>query len=213
MRKVITTILPSIQFANTPTSKVDANYIADSLLDARTSIQGEFGFDRFNRFGENTQNRLVNAERFWLECKDGDNALSFACDLYAALQNIFRQQFSGILLLDVGDDEYAQRAEQNAKNCGLGEFSEGLRRVRRNAIRETLQGNDQTLGACVIVFLLTSDEEVSQTISLIQPSFIVDVEYVIDQRGHANEPLPLTKDETMKLRKAAYTTIKTLQEI
>ena len=213
MRKVIATILPSIQFANTPMSKVDVNYVADSLLDARTSIQGEFGFDRFNRFGENTQNRLVNAERFWLECKDGDNALSFACDLYATLQNIFRQQFSGVLLPDVGDAEYAKRAEQNAKNCGLGEFSEGLRRVKRNAVRETLQGNDQTLGACVIVFLLTSDEEISQIISQTQPSFIADIEYVIDQRGHGNEPLPLTKDETMKLRKTAYTTIKTLQEI
>ena len=213
MQKVITTLLPSIQFDDTPALKVDANYVADSLLDARTSIQGEFGFAVFNRFGENTQNRLVNAERFWLECKDGDNALSFACDLYAALQNIFRQQFSGVLRPDVDDAEYARRAEQNAKNCGLGEFSEGLRRVRRNAIRETLQGNDQTLGACIIVFLLTSDEEILQTISLTQPSFIADVEYVIDQRGHGNEPLSLTKDEIMKLRKAAYTTIKTLQEI
>ena len=42
--------------------------------------------------------------------------------------------------------------------------------------------------------------------------FIDDIEQVITTRRHGNEPLPLSKADIAKLRKAAYSTIKTLQE-
>jgi len=80
------------------------------------------------------------------------------------------------------------------------------------AIRQTLQGNDQTLGACVVAFLLMSDVDSLCSIADSQPTFIGDIEQVITKRRHGNEPLPLPTVDIAKLRKAAYSTIKTLLE-
>jgi hypothetical protein len=192
---------------------IDQEADADSLMDARTSIQGEFGFALFNRLGTNLQDRLIAAERFWLSCTDGANAQSFAWDTYAALQCTFRCSLRGVSPPDIKDTEYYQYAQKSAEVCGLGKLSDCLLTVKRSAIRETLQGSDQTLGSCVVAFLLVSNADTLRTIAQTHASFITDVAHVIDCRhGHGNEPIPLPKDEIRKLRKAAYTTIKTLLE-
>lgn len=212
IREVVAMLLPSVHFADTPAPQVDRDAMSDSLLDARSSIQGEFGFALFNRLGTNLQNQLITAERYWLPCNDGDDARVFAFDLYAALQNAFRRCLVGVVPPDVVDSEYIARAKESAKACALGDLPVCLLTVKRRAIRETLQGNDQSLQSCVVAFLLVSDTDTLREIAQCQPSFIDDVALVIDQRGHGNEPLPLLKDDIRKLRKAAYTTIKTLLE-
>jgi len=213
MREVVTTLLPTIRFSDFPAaSTADNEAIADALMDARTSIQSEFGFALFNRLGTNLQDRLIAAERFWLSFKDGDDALAFACDLYAALQSTFRMSLTGLLPPDIGNSEYVATAQKNAKACNLGDLPECLLTVKRSAIRETLLGNDQTLQSCMIVFLLVSSSDILSTVAQMQPSFISDVVCVIERRGHGNEPLLLPKDDIRELRKAAYTTIKTLLE-
>jgi len=89
---------------------------------------------------------------------------------------------------------------------------ECLRTVKTLAIRQTMQGAGQTLGSCVIAFLLTSDSDTLLAIADSQPSFMGDIEIVIARRGHGNEPLPLPKAEIARLRKASHSTIKTLME-
>ncbi|MAD79966.1 MAG: hypothetical protein CMJ50_03860 [Planctomycetaceae bacterium] len=159
MRETVSTLLPSVVFSSTCSVEVDKDAVADLLLDARTSIQNEFGFGLFNRLGTNLQGRLIHAERFWLTCNDGDDALAFACDLYAAVQGAFRQKLSGVLRPDVGDSELPILAKENASQAGLGHLPERLCNVNPVAIQKTLQGDDQTLGACVVAFLVVSNAE------------------------------------------------------
>ena len=213
MREIVHTLLPEISFADTPVAGPDKDARADSLLDARASIQNEFGFKAFNRFGANLQDRLIHAERFWLSCKDGDDALVFACDLYAAVQSAFGKELVGKLPPDISDSEFVNAAGKKAANADLCKtLPECLRTVKILAIRQTLQGAGQTLGSCVIAFLLMSDSDTLRAIADSQPSFMDDIENVIARRGHGNEPLPLPKADIAKLRKASYSTIKTLLE-
>jgi len=213
MREVVTALLPSITFADSVSSDGMDDAHADSLLDARTGIQCEFGFVLFNRIETNIQDRLIAAERFWISCADGDDALVFACDVYAALQGVFRRSLAGLLPPEVQETEYVSTAQKNAEAHGLGLLPACLLTVKRSAIRETLTGNDQTLQSCVVAFLLVSSGDTLSAIAQAHPSFIADAAHVVDSRGHGNEPLPLPRDDIRTLRKAAYTIIKTLLEV
>lgn len=212
MREIVHALLPDINFADAPVAGPDKDARADSLLDARASIQSEFGFKAFNRLGANLQDRLIHAERFWLASKEDDDALVFACDLYAALQASFRQKLLGKLPPDVLDSEFIAASQKKMQESGIGELAECLRTVKPLAIRQTLQGNDQTLGACMLAFLLVSDIDTLRSIANVQPSFISDVADIIVARGHGNKPLPLHKVKIGKMRKSAYSTIKSLME-
>jgi hypothetical protein len=213
MCEIIHNLVPEIVFADTPLVATDKDVRADSLLDARTSIQNEFGFKTFNHLGTNLQERLVHAERFWLSCKNDDDALLFVSDLYAAVQSAFGMALTGKLPPDVGDTELIKAAQNKAVDAGLcKQFPDSLNRVKPSAIRLTLQGSSQTLGACVIAFLLMADDDTLNSLSESQPSFLNDMANIISRRGHGNEPLPLPKDDIAILRKSAFTTIKTLMD-
>jgi hypothetical protein len=213
MRELVHALLPNIVFSEMPTAELDRDSFADSLLDARASIQGEFTFKTFNRLGTNLQERLIHAERFFLSCKDGDDTLAFVLDLYAALQSAFEMSLTGKLPPDADDVQLIKLAGMRAIAASLcNELPESLRTVKVSAVRETLQGNGQSLGACVIAFLLMSDDDTLCSISDSQSSFISDVTGIISRRGHGNEPLPLPKDDISRLRKSTYSTIKTLLE-
>jgi hypothetical protein len=214
MREVVHGLLPEIVFSDAPAAKGDEDGHGDSLLEACASIQGEFGFKLFNRLGANIQDRLIHAERFWLATKDRDedDASTFAYDLYAALQATFARQLLGRLPPDLDDSRLVGNARAIARDHNLGGLPECLTTVRPLVIRQTLQGSSQSLGACVIAFLLMADDESLHILADSHPSFITDVSRIITSRGHGNEPLPLQREEIAKLRKAAFSIIKTLTE-
>lgn len=213
MREIIHKLLPEIVFIDSCVAVQDKDVRADSLLDARASIQNEFGFKVFNSLGVNLQDRLIHAECFWLSCESGDDALGFVSDLYAAVQSLFGMVMTGNLPPDVDDTELIKTAEKKAVGAGLcSDFPDGLDRVKPSTIRQTLQGSNQTLGACVISFLLLADDDTLSALSESQPSFVKDIAEIISLRGHGNEPLPLPKDDIKKLRRSAFSTIKTLTE-
>ncbi len=231
MYEVISALLPAIRFSDTPVAEVDRDAIADAWMEARRSIQNEFTHALFNRLGTNLQDRLIMAEKFWLLC-NGKNvtesskcvtaseatdshrydAQMFAWNLYGALQGTFRMTLSGVLPPDIKTTEYIASAREKADRCGLGELPKGLTTGSILPIFETLLGNDQTLRACAVAFLLVSDDESLCAIAQKSTRFLADIALVHERRRHGNEPLPLSKDEILDLRKAAYTTIKTLLE-
>jgi len=213
MRKIVTTLLPDIRFSDTPAAEIDKDKVADKMLDARTSILNEFAFEKYNRLGTNLKDWLIAAESFLLSFNDGDDANIFVCDLCAVLQAVFRKKLAGALPPDVTDSEFTIHARESAKNAGFGELPPSLCTVRPLMVRQTLQGNDQTLNACAVVFLIVSGNEDLKAIAELQPSFISDINDIIVLRGHGNEPLPMSKDNIMKIRKSVYTTIKTLLEV
>jgi|GEM_PF-691750 len=219
MREIIHLLMPEISFVDTPVDGPDKDGRADSLLDARASIQSEFGFTVFNRLGANLQDRLIQAERFWQPLKDEDekgvcDALEFACDLYAALQAVLERHLAGKLPPDVNDSELVNEAAKKASAAGLCEaLPKCLQTTRISMIRKTLQGTGQTLQACAIAFLLMSDDDTLRAIADSQPSFIGDIANITDIRDHGNDPLLLPKADIKQLRKASYSTIKTLMEV
>jgi hypothetical protein len=219
MREIVPVLLPDISFADKPVATVDKNSIADGMLDSRTSVQSEFDFKLFNRLGTDLLDKLIRTEDFWLSCsKDEDktheiDACVFAFDLYAALQAMFRKNLTELPPPDIDDSKFIEQSQTNARNAGLGELPKTLLTVKPRMIRQTLRGDDQSLGACAVAFLLVSSEESLDTISKIQPSFLSDVTDIIIKRGHGNEPLPISKKEIKELRKLTYSTIKTLLEV
>lgn len=214
MRDVIHALLPDIVFSGTPSAEPDGNVRADSLLEARASIQSEFGFKSLNRLGTNLKERLVHAECFFMSCKDGDDGLAFVLELYAVLQSTFEMALAGKLPPDVEDARLIASADERAVSTRLcSELPTSLQTVKPLAVRQTLQGRGQSLGACVLAFLLMADDDRLRAVVDAQPSFVNDVSDVIARRGHGNEPLPLPKSDTAELRKAAYKTIKTLIEV
>ena len=213
LREVVHTLVRDIAFVDTPTFISDKDAQVDELLDARASIQAEFGFKLFNRLSMHLQDRLIHAERFFLSCHDGDDAATYVGDLYAAAQASFEKLLADRLPPDVSDSQLICIAESKAVAANLcGVLPESLQTVKTLTVRQTLQGGSQSLGACVIALLLVSDEDALATIYDMQPTFVDDLANLIIQRGHGNEPRPLPKAEIAKLRKAALSTIKTLLE-
>jgi hypothetical protein len=184
------------------------------LLDARAGIQDAFGFGAFNRLGTNVKERLVHAERVFLSWHEGDDALAFVRDLYAAMQSVLELSLNRWLPPDMADALLIEAAQDRAIEAGLcHRLPSSLHTVRSSIVRQTLQGNGQSLGACMIAFLLMADDQTLKSMSATQPSFVDDVAALIARRGHGNEPLPLASTDVAKLRKASYKIIKALIEV
>lgn len=213
MREVVHALVPDIVFADTPAAAPDKDAQGDALLEARANIQAELGFKLFNHLGANLQDRLVHAEHFFLFCHDGGDALAYVLDLCAAVQASFDRVLAGRLPPDTSDAQLKGMAESKAvEACFCTGLPESLLTVKTLAVRQTLQGGSQSLGACVIAFLLVSDEDALTAIYGAQPSFVDDMANLITRRGHGNEPLPMSRGDIVHLRKAALTTIRTLME-
>lgn len=214
VRQIIEVLLPEVTFTRAVATVANPDTYADVLLDARASIQNEFGFGAFNRLGANVKERLVHSERVFLSCQEGDDVLAFVRDLYAAMQSIIELSLNQWLPPDVEDARLIQVAQERAIGAGLcHQLPQSLRTVRILAVRQTLQGIGQSLGACVVALLLMAEEQILKSIAAAHPSFIDDLAVLIARRGHGNEPLPLEKTEVAKLRKASYKIIKVLIEV
>lgn len=215
MRELIHALLPDIQFSDSIGAiQIDKDAQADENFEARSSIQDEFGFKVFNRLGADLQSRLIHAEKFWLSCKDDDDAQSFMADIYAATQAAFDKVLAGKLPPDLRDNQLFESAENKVALAGFEKpLPKLLSTVKVFAIRQTLQGMPQTLGACVIAFVLMSDEDTLRSIAASQPLFTSDIADIHAKRGHGNEPLPLPKNDIKTLRNQSYRTIKTLLDI
>ncbi len=214
VREIIETVLPEVTFTREPTASSNPDAYADVLLDARASIQDEFGFGAFNRLGTNVKERLVHAERVFLSWREGDDALAFVRDLYAAVQSVLELSLNRWLPPDIADSLLIEAAQGRAIESGLcHRLPESLRTVRVSAVRQTLQGSGQSLGACVIAFLLMADEQILKSVAATQPSFVDDLTALITRRGHGNEPLPLASTDVAKLRRTSYKIIKALIEV
>jgi len=222
MQMFVHSLLPEIQFDNTLCAVQDFEVSSDSRLDALANLQVQFTFKIFNNLETDVSGRLIEAERFWLNIRDSVgneriDACDFAVHLAAALQASFRQCLFGKLPPDVMDHELIATAHKNAKEAILchADLPDCLSTVKLRAIRETMLGSDQSLGSCVVAFLLMSGPDTLHDVALRQPSFIDDVSEVIRQRGHGNK-LKLSKrgkDSIESLRRACYDTITTLFEV
>ncbi len=215
MKELVSALLPGIRFSNEGSareSKSDA--LIDARFEARTSLLDLFGYTAFNtKLLSITQERLVDAESFWMSYEEGEDALSFVGDLYAALQSELSNRTETSTIRAKNDRELAAEIEKRAKTLKVDPLPKSLSTVRPNNIRKALQGLDETtLGGVAIAFMMScDDEEMSRILEQDRP-FFSDISEVIAARGHLNEARRFTKKEVDRYRKVAYRAIRTLME-
>ena len=212
MREAVSTLLPGVRFdaeqAVTPSDSQD-----DLLLEARTSLLGTFSYQSFTRLGPETQNALIDAEKFWLVAANGDNAREFVLNLYAALQGVMRGFLGESAPLGLTERDYKTAAGERARMAGLGDLPSGIASVNPRRVREALGGRDLSVGASVLALLLTSNDDLLTSLALTQPTFLADVGAIQDLRGHGNEPIPMSRADAKKLRRTTITTLATLLDL
>lgn len=215
VKEFVSALIPEIVFSDETTSdtrKVD-EYV-DSRFEARSSLLSRFGYAAFNtKLSPLTQDRLVDAESFWAAFRDGENALSFVGDLYAALQSEFSRKVE-IASIGVTDDRELMAAiDGRAKQLRISPLPDSLSTVRPNNIRKALQGNSETtLGGLVVAYLLSAKDEDIKRILENDRTLFSDVGKVIAARGHLNEARAFSKEEVDEYRELAYKTINAMME-
>jgi len=123
-----------------------------------------------------------------------------------------RELLAGATSPGLAEREYLVTASKAAADAGLGQLPNSLRTVRPSRIREAMQGNGSTLGACVVAYLLVSGADRLSMLADTQPSLLGDIDTVLGRRGHGNDAIPLTRPEAKQLRAATLKSIRTLLE-
>lgn len=215
MKELVSALLPDVRFSNedsTRGTKTDA--LLDARFEARTSLLDLFGYTAFNtNLLPLTQERLVDAESFWMGFEEGEDALSFVGDLYAALQSELSQRTEAAAIRAKNDHELAVEIEKRAKELKVAPLPISLSTVRPNNIRKALQGLDETtLGGITVAFMMCCDDEEMGRILIQDRSFFADIGEIITARGHLNEARQFTKKEVDGYRKVAYRAVRALME-
>ena len=217
LQETISILLPDIPWDNnTKSCKRSSESVFDIKIAARSSIQTCFTWSVYNRLGENLQQRLVSAEMFWLSNEKQaqcENIMPFASDLYAAIQIALRPHLYTNLPPETANHDLISFASQKIEEAGFSPLPEYFSHVNLARINKTLQGQDQTLGAATVAFILVSLPEKLVAAVRCQPDFFLNIAEICKVRRHGNEIVPGTHDELARLKKVAYNTIKTLMEV
>ena len=212
MRTVISTLLPAIQF-DPSRNPVAPGVDADLKLLARSRLIELIGYEVFEKIGLSARSSLLNAEKFLCNNADGDDARSFVSDLYSALQAVMRKFLNESNLSEIPAANLIEEAQKKAIQCRLGNLPNSLQTVSLRRVKAALAGDDPTLGALVLAMLLRTDNLVLERIALVQVDFLTLVAEVIQRRGHANEPVLISKSESIELRNQVINTVVTLTSI
>ena len=217
MRQVVMSLIPSISFSSvTQERKTLGKSAFDEQMEAMLNLQDMFGVLEFNRLDSNLKGYLIQAERFWLNVRPRDtatgeavfDALYFVNDLYAACQCAIRP----FLDRERPKDFSLEKVNWKASSTGLGKLPTSLLTVQATMLQKTLAGNDQTLGACVIVWLFVSDAAHLHRVAAKQPSFLADLDNLLGLRKHANQACMMRADEIGQVRETTYKLIKNIME-
>lgn len=215
MKEFVSTLIPEISFAEEQAvdSRKSDDYV-DLRFEARSSLLSRFGYAAFNtKLSPLTQDRLVDAECFWSAFTDGDNALPFIGDLYAALQNEFSRKVEVSTIRSTNDRELAAAIDSRSKELRISPLPDSLSTVRPNNIRKALLGNNETtLGGLVVAFMLTTNDEDMRRMLENDSTFFDDVGKIIAGRGHLNEARAFSKDEVDEFRELAYKTLNVMMD-
>ena len=212
MRTVISTLLPAIQF-DTMRNPFDPGASADIRLLARSRLIELLGYEVFEKIGLSARSSLLNVEKYLCNSIDGDDARSFVSDLYSALQAVVRKLVYETSLSEAPTSNLIEEAQKRALQCRLGVLPNSLQTVSLRRIKSALAGDDSTLGALVLAMLLRVDDLVLERIAVAQEDFLILVADVIKQRGHDNEPVFMSKSESLDLRNRIINTVVTLISI
>ena len=215
MKQVVSTLLPSVRFSDSPAGNVHDSLrsaeVDDDSIRARVAMQDQFGLAAFMRFDSRLQDSLVRSEvfRFYhAHSKGRIDVLEGVNELYASVQSAFRSFLVG----GRNGQVMIECAAHRAKDAGIGELPISLRTVRESMLRRTLDGDDQTLQACAVAWLVLSDDDVIHRVVSRMPSFLTEIDRLIVLSGHGNRSIWMSFEEFDSLCKNVFNIIKTLTE-
>ena len=136
------------------------------------------------------------------------DALACITHLYAAAECAFRP------LIEDNHELFTsfEAIEAKTKKAGLGELSAALKTIRPDLLQKTLDGNDQTLGASVVVWLLQVKQEDLKQIAIRIPSFLADISRLLTLRGHGNQICMIRESELRQICTSIYKVIDIIKE-
>ena len=204
-KDIITTFFPDIIFLDSQDGEPkepDAEY--NKNIYVRLSLEQAFSLPLFEKFDSYLKAHLIEAEEFKFLHHDDDgefDILKGINALYKAAQCAFS------LILRSGSASSKDTPGEKAASAGFKEFPQSLATVRKDMITKTLEGDDQTLGACVNGWLIISPIDKLKQIASIRPDFLKDIDELLILRGHANKSCFKNKDELQEIYKRIYTII------
>ena len=214
MREIVKTLLPDVPLANEDRDAAMRVAFADQRQAAMAKLLRFFTFALWTDMDGNLKNFLISTERYrQFDYLDGaEDVMPMIRDGYAALQALFRicLKQGGNTRVDAA--RYKSEARKRAERFGL-KYPDALDSVREQMITMTLDGRDQTLGACVVAFLLTMNDEVLADIASTAPDLFEQVAGVIALRQHGNNIVPMGKVEVRDFCKSIYEVTKVLLEV
>ena len=212
MHQVISTLLPSVIFSG-DSSGHERIIDADSRLNARITMQDTLGVSAFEQMESMVQEDLLQIEMFRQNIKnltdEKFDALRCIDLFYMAIQCVFRPLLIGKRPQPVSIEAVAQKA----KDAGWGEFPQALSNVRLDMLQRTLDGNDQTLGACINAWILFTDLEILHKVAAKLPTFLLDLDSFLSLSKHRNQSCMLDKTELDSLCNKLFKILTTLTEV
>ncbi len=215
MRKVVTILLPTVRFADSsPAVKLEDDAEIDIQLNARLTLQTVFGVCSFDKMDSTLQENLLQVEIFRQKhtSKTGEeqnfDALPGINYLYAATQCAFHQFLHG----DRPESISIKTVQQRAKDVGWTDFPLTLSKVNPEKIQQTLNGKNQTLGACVIVWLMVTDRTLLKQLADKLPFFLSNIDQLLTLRKHGNQSCLMKKSELDNCIEHIYEIINTITE-
>ena len=203
-----------IFFSDSKEIKSNDDTIFDMKFNARRSLQEIFGVAQFNNMDSILQEYLIQTELFLqLNTKEysGDesiDALMCITNLYAAAECAFRP------LIEENHEIFTsiEAIEEKTKKAGFGNLPVALKTIRPDLLQKTLDGNDQTLGASVVVWLLQANPDDLEQIFVRIPLFLADISRLLTLRGHGNQICKIRKSDLRQICTSIYKIIDTIKE-
>ncbi|MFN4002079.1 hypothetical protein [Microcella sp.] len=212
LRECVSLLLPDVRFDSSSIAPRSKSSLDEERFEARTALLGALGYRLLNQLNMAAQNALLDAEHHWRFHEDDEDAMPMISALNASLQAVSRELLVTAANPGLAEREYLQTVAEAARAAGLGELPPTLATVRPERVREALQGNGSTLGACLVAYLITAGPERLVQLAEQQPALLQDLGEVLARRGHGNEAAPMSKAEAGRLRRATLRSIRTLLE-
>lgn len=215
--KAIKTLLPDVVFSSTDTGleEVRLKSATEERIACRLRLQAQFGFSVFSRFTEEQISNLVDAERNAAIDADDANRQRFASAMCNVLQTLLDNRIRSADFRDgIGNEPFDSALAIRARTLGLAEvLSRRCFNIKIQNRRKAELCDPRSLGACVLCYVAREDEDVLRLLTDTNPRWAETVAYLLELRGHGNEPRPLPKKKITPIRDESLRFIQNLMEV
>ena len=215
LSETITTLLPNVKIENgVAISQLDES--SNLKLLARNSLAARLGHRCLVDVGFSVEEALFKAEVFGNAATSGKNAIGFVVDLCSALQGVFElicDQNRKATDFPEPYDVLLRRSESRAEEFRLEGFDDSFRTVSPKRLSRALRGEDTTLGALIIAFLLSARDGDLMWLAERDPEILRNCSELLKLRGHGNQRVDLTNQRIQGLLDATTHSISKLMEL